>query len=203
MLQTERKMISHTAYGESTEAVNDNVVTSHGYLRVRRRKQTRKMYVGVKFYGHMLNDEHELGSETLLRTFGISWQDVLPAAWELIPYSFLIDYFTNIGEVISGFSHGRAGLGWVSRGIAKACITGWNDVEVEYLNPSNVLKEVVYAQLGAPCFRVSRTITRERTYTGSMIPSFEWQIPGMGLKWLNLAALVAASAEAKQAFRRP
>lgn len=33
--------------------------------------------------------------------FGISIPELVPAAWELIPYSFIIDYFTNAGDVIN------------------------------------------------------------------------------------------------------
>jgi len=35
---------------------------------------------------------------------GLDWSNVLPAVWEAIPYSFLVDYFTNAGDVISAYS---------------------------------------------------------------------------------------------------
>lgn len=35
---------------------------------------------------------------------GLDWSNVLPAVWEAIPYSFLVDYFTNAGDIISAYS---------------------------------------------------------------------------------------------------
>jgi hypothetical protein len=38
------------------------------------------------------------------RALKTQWQDVLPAMWELFPYSFIADYFSNLQEVIMGHS---------------------------------------------------------------------------------------------------
>lgn len=34
-------------------------------------------------------------------TFGISLNEFVPTVWELIPYSFVVDYFTNIGDILN------------------------------------------------------------------------------------------------------
>lgn len=61
-------------------------------------KQTcRSTYIGTY--------DTSVGSGVNYRTaadnFGISIPELVPVAWELIPYSFVIDYFTNIGDVIN------------------------------------------------------------------------------------------------------
>lgn len=33
--------------------------------------------------------------------FGLSWRELIPTYWELIPYSWAVDYFTNIGAYLS------------------------------------------------------------------------------------------------------
>lgn len=47
---------------------------------------------------------------------GISLQEFVPTAWELLPYSFLIDYFTNIGDVLGAAftSHTALRYYWAS-----------------------------------------------------------------------------------------
>lgn len=39
-------------------------------------------------------------TNSLYQGFGLEWQEFIPAAWELAPWSFLIDYFTNAGDII-------------------------------------------------------------------------------------------------------
>jgi hypothetical protein len=39
--------------------------------------------------------------ESAAKQFGITIPHLFPLAWELVPYSFVIDYFTNIGDVIN------------------------------------------------------------------------------------------------------
>lgn len=39
-----------------------------------------------------------------LSNFGFSFAEFVPAAWELMPYSWLIDYFGNIGDVLSSWA---------------------------------------------------------------------------------------------------
>lgn len=50
-----------------------------------------------------------------LDTFGLSFGNFAPTIWELIPFSFLVDYFTNCGTVIDSLAVNQAGVGWILR----------------------------------------------------------------------------------------
>lgn len=40
--------------------------------------------------------------DRLQAVYGLRARDIVPAAWELTGYSFLIDYFVNVGDVLGG-----------------------------------------------------------------------------------------------------
>lgn len=47
------------------------------------------------------------------KTFGLAIQEFVPTVWELIPYSFVVDYFTNVGDIVN-FAY-ALNLKWVYR----------------------------------------------------------------------------------------
>ncbi len=47
--------------------------------------------------------------------FGFEPQNFIPAAWELLPWSFLADYFTNIGDILNSSITSTKDLAWVNK----------------------------------------------------------------------------------------
>lgn len=47
--------------------------------------------------------------------FGFEPKQFLPTAWELLPWSFLVDYFTNIGDILSATVTDTRDLIWVNK----------------------------------------------------------------------------------------
>lgn len=121
--------------------------------------------------------------------FGLMPSDFLPTAWELIPWSFVADYFTNIGDIIEGYSFNRADVAWCARTTrrmsTKTCIN------VRATPNAQPKDEVVfiYFRPGNPIWERKEVIRSK--YDGTFVPSFQFEIPGMGVKWINLAALSA------------
>jgi hypothetical protein len=109
-----------------------------------------------------------------------------PTVWELIPYSFLIDYFSNIGDVIVGWSNLGIQLSWCNRTSRKTI--EYTDQTVPHPNWGG------YAVSHAPAkyFCAKRSVSRA-TYTGTLVPDVDFEIPDLGSKkWLNIAALIAS-----------
>ena len=44
--------------------------------------------------------------------YGFTVDEIVPTAWELLPWSFLVDYFTNIGDIITASVTSRADIAW-------------------------------------------------------------------------------------------
>jgi hypothetical protein len=126
------------------------------------------------------------------KLLGFNPENFLPTAWELIPYSFLIDYFTNIGDIINGWSHLLTRLAWCNR-------TEIKEKHIESSSWSNLklVKDGSSVATGmsitpAKSVFVKRRVLRAK-YTGTYVPSFQLEVPRIGsLKWLNIAALIAS-----------
>lgn len=135
-----------------------------------------------------------LGTPDFPEQLGLSWSNLLPTVWELIPYSFLVDYFTSIGSVIEGFSTGTVLLSY-------GCRTKVGTRHAS-LATSFSVKDMKGA-LGHSFFHGgvsghgdsghSKVVSRDAIGAvdfGSKISDYHWNLPGVGsLKWLNIAAL--------------
>lgn len=144
----------------------------------------------VKFYGIV-----RVGSRTSFvpdrKALGFDLASFVPTIWELIPYSWAVDYFTNIGDMIYGASYGGSDVLWTAIGTKKWAKVyqisglsskppiptgGWHFTELNgSMKPSEFATETA---------QIARA-----TYDGPWIPGLEYKIPGMSLKWLNLGSV--------------
>lgn len=61
----------------------------------------------------------QVGStDRLQQLLGFTPQDWLPAAWEVVPWSWLADYFFNVGEILQAAATSTAGVTWISKTVS-------------------------------------------------------------------------------------
>lgn len=114
-----------------------------------------------------------------------------PTVWELVPYSFLIDYFTNVGEIVSGLSFPRSSLAWSNRTIIREVVVERNAYSKQSLMAANYR----LGSFSAPQVVATRRHISRASYNGTYVPQLNLEVPGSGsLKWLNIAALAVAQA---------
>lgn len=129
--------------------------------------------------------------------FGFRLDEFVPTAWELLPWSFFIDYFSNIGDVITAASTSKAEYNWVCQtvryeGKIKLVSLGINSPRTQTLYP-----------FGGGNFRScdgslgSLTHTNTRVTRNAVaeigIPNLAFQLPGSLNQVFNLTALFARS----------
>lgn len=163
----------------------------------------------VKFYG-ALNPlpNADAGIPYLKRiqnesNFNLS--SFVPTVWELIPYSFLVDYFTNIGDVLAAYSTDTSELQWLSQvEIREAIKTLSYEVDsvrqyigtVGYppgkeVTPPPLTKMGLQGQGGATSIRYKNII---RWPFGSLTyPGLRFELPLSDKKFANMGALLAGS----------
>jgi hypothetical protein len=159
-------------YYVNKRAWQDNLVILRGAVRVRTHSDSPALMAA--------------------ENFGFNLSSFIPSVWELIPYSFLVDYFTNIGDILNAWSFGSNSLSWSCQTVVKrvnlvnvAHSPNWT-VQAGYVNQGKVFKP------GA--IRTWRKSV-DRGEPGSLVPSFEWNLPeASSTRWLNLAALATSRA---------
>lgn len=122
-----------------------------------------------------------------LESWGLCLRDFVPAAWELLPYSWLVDYFTNVGDVVAAPWIDRHAITWqyqvqrttrvVEAQFRNLRNRTWNDSWMTSITaiPGSV-------RCGTKLF--------DRTPTVTIIPPFYLHYPDAGsLKWANLLAV--------------
>jgi hypothetical protein len=123
---------------------------------------------------------------------GFTLADFLPSAWEAMPWSFLVDYFTNVGDVIEAFSNNIGEIGWA----AEVHIQESQEDFIAILDEAatkQVNGATFYAVSGQNTHAKSRRRTVERSPgAGDLTQYLRFSLPG-GLQWLNIGALAVGA----------
>jgi hypothetical protein len=163
------------------------------YYDVDKRSKERAF---VKYTG-MVNCRTQGSPVDALEPFGFTIDSWAPTAWELLPWSFLIDYFTNAGDVISAGTVSRVGIAWTRKTTVTYQIVDVNAV-------CNTAKAKSSLDLFGTQYYISaegsptkgnwtrRVVTRlPEGFLG--IPTLSLEIPGLPTQWANMTALFASA----------
>lgn len=124
--------------------------------------------------------------------FGFSPKEFIPAAWELLPWSFLIDYFTNIGDILDSVTTNRQGITFTNR--TQRTEVTWSRsgklYAVDGLSPYPTSK-LRYASGDLGSTIAKRTTVNRSPIAAVPLPQFEFNFSLTNGQLLNSAALLA------------
>ena len=172
-----------TGYEEIQGIGAETSFTSGAYGCTLRSRYYKTRKCKVKYHASIRVDDWGKWAH---RDLGFGMGQFLPTVWELIPYSFLVDYFTNVGDMIEAFSVNYSRVNW------KTKTTVYQDKVKHFTNMRKATDSWnrKYRQYfsSTPFVQTTETIFRS-PYTGSLIPDLRFEVPGLSMKWLNIAAL--------------
>jgi hypothetical protein len=143
-----------------------------------------------KYYGVIRCRGEPSGSKLL--DFGLGVREFLPTLWEVIPWSFAIDYFTNVNEIVNAASYATVEKRWLSR-VDRFRRSRERHVHSPVFNyatsPGSLFVEVTDAVPSS--VKVEAEQVFRYPAQSVPIPSFHWEIPSPK-QFLNLAALAVS-----------
>jgi hypothetical protein len=123
--------------------------------------------------------------------WGLTLSDFIPTVWNLIPYSFIVDYFSNVGSVLDASSFGRVNLRWGVKSVRSNSSVKMSQAEASLqLNAGNTpISATAICTLGQlSVWSFNRSLIDHVTVG---LNDLHFKVPGVGdwRKWANLSAL--------------
>lgn len=146
--------------------------------------ETSKAKYEVILGGQYVHDDQSLYRLSGAEVFGISISEVGPALWELFPYSWLVDYFTNISDILDAVKNNIK--------LTNTWMVELNNRSYEGINFPSVPAGWTYnSQLSGYVRKRSFTFNRSAPGWTDLVPDFRLERPS----WNQIANIAALSVQ--------
>lgn len=198
LVETDRWDPTWTTYNSSAPYLNLDGWFTYWEVRHGRRSS-------VKYYGQVYTAAMNT-KKALRENWGFTLNDFVPTMWELIPYSFLVDYFSNVGDILNAASTYTGDVAWIAIG-EKVTATSQSRLKSYTFTPPSPAKSgtLKYKLLIPNLLETEyQTLFRSNTSIPTVNPfsDFRLKVPGAGsAKWLNIAALLTSAKSTQKVLK--
>jgi hypothetical protein len=146
----------------------------------------------VAMYGMIRTGVGTDGSVSRAQVLQLDLPHFVPTIWDLIPYSFIVDYFVNVGEIIRALSTIDSVFMWGGQDVITARIQEFSDV-VSVITPPGPNVQILkrWARGGHARF-TSRDVSRSVLVPAGLIPRVQITLPLSSKPWENMGAILAS-----------
>lgn len=177
------------------QAISINIGAGH-YIKGAHRAE-EECY--TKYFGIYRSDGRGIPDS---HAYGFSPWEFVPTLYELLPYSFLVDYFSNIGGILSSWSYRWLQNGWIARTNRRTYTHQCVNVKV-VPDPGFSPSFNRFKSSGDPGTASYVVVSFDRVPNVSLdLPSLELRVPGKWYQWVNIVALTAGHDAARKALAR-
>lgn len=147
-------------------------------------------YKQIVKFGYTLKPEYQGAIIPWNEAFGLTWRDVVPSLYELTPYSWLLDYVTNVGDYVNLLSLQRSHIqdGWrvIINDVSNFTSASPGAVTFSSTKPKQIL-----SSRGSVCVARKFSFSRSPYDLSTFVPSFRFKVPSLA-QAANVAALAGS-----------
>lgn len=122
-----------------------------------------------------------------VQSFGLTVEEFVPSLYDLVPGSFLLDYFSNVGDIISSWSYQNVILSRWEDNELYSVTRRANNWRNNATTQPGIAQYVILGGAYGSVRKIFRHVPSRRDFL--TVSDVKFKIPGTGTKWLNIAAL--------------
>lgn len=138
-------------------------------------------------YGYRIGAEGPVDRAKQLCGFTLS--EFIPTLWELLPFSWLADYFTNIGTIITAMHTAVSNVLWYCRTDRAIRVQTWT-ARCDWAKIKSRFPADAYVAIDQQGSMVMETKSLVRSVPPLGVPGLFLKIPGLTTQWANMLAVL-------------